>query len=72
MPAAANECQPEITKLADHIIEIRQGDLEKLESRVEELTKALEKIRSYNVDIAAGRINYRPHDHIQVVDEVLS
>ncbi len=37
-----------------------------------ELVKALEKVRSYNVDIAAGRINYRPHDHIQVIDEALA
>jgi hypothetical protein len=36
------------------------------------LVKALEKVRSYNVDIAAGRINYRPHDHIQVIDEALA
>lgn len=33
---------------------------------------ALQKLRSYNVDIAAGRINYRPHDHIQVIDEALA
>jgi hypothetical protein len=37
-----------------------------------ELRKALEKLRSYNVDIAAGRINYRPHDHILVIDKALS
>ncbi len=36
------------------------------------LVKALEKLRSYNVDIAAGRINYRPHDHIQVIDDALA
>ena len=36
------------------------------------LVKTLQKIRSYNVDIAAGRINYRPHDHIQVIDEALA
>lgn len=38
----------------------------------EAMVKALEKVRSYNVDIAAGRINYRPHDHIQVIDEALA
>lgn len=33
---------------------------------------ALEKVRSYNVDIHAGRINYRPWDHIQVIDLALT
>jgi hypothetical protein len=42
-----------------------------LKARIEELEEALEKVRSYNVDIAAGRINYRPHDHIQVIDMAL-
>lgn len=41
-------------------------------SREAVLVKALEKVRSYNVDIAAERINYRPHDHIQVIDEALA
>jgi hypothetical protein len=36
------------------------------------LVKALEKVRGYNVDIAAERINYRPHDHIQIIDEALA
>jgi hypothetical protein len=31
-----------------------------------DITAALRKLLSYNVDIAAGRINYRPFDHIQV------
>lgn len=35
-------------------------------------TQALVKLRSYNVDIREGRINYRPDDHIAVIDEVLS
>lgn len=34
--------------------------------------EALLLIRGYNVDIAAGRINYRPEDHIAVVDRALS
>jgi hypothetical protein len=38
----------------------------------EALREALLKVRSYNVDIAAGRINYRPKDHIQVIDAALS
>jgi hypothetical protein len=38
----------------------------------ETLRRALEKIRSYNVDIAAGRINYRPEDHIEVIDAALA
>lgn len=37
-----------------------------------ELVAALEKVRSYNVDIAAGRINYRPHDHIKVIDDAFA
>jgi hypothetical protein len=32
---------------------------------------ALLKLRSYNQDIATGRINYRPEDHIAVIDEAL-
>lgn len=36
------------------------------------LVKALQKVRSYNIDIADGRINYRPMDHVQVIDEALS
>lgn len=47
-------------------------ELEAAADHIDVLVKALEKIRSYNVDIAAGRINYRPHDHIQVVDEALN
>jgi hypothetical protein len=35
------------------------------------LREALEQLRSYNVDIAAGRINYRPQDHIDVIDRAL-
>lgn len=33
--------------------------------------KALQKLRSYNADIRDGRINYRPQDHIDVVDAAL-
>lgn len=36
------------------------------------LVKALQKVRAYNIDIADGRINYRPMDHVQVIDEALS
>jgi hypothetical protein len=36
------------------------------------LREALEKLRSYNVDIHMGRINYRPWDHIAVIDRALS
>jgi hypothetical protein len=41
------------------------------ERRVEELREALEKLELYNRDIAAGRINYRPKDHIAVAESVL-
>lgn len=32
---------------------------------------ALRKLRDYNRDIAAVRINYRPEDHIQVAEEAI-
>jgi hypothetical protein len=32
---------------------------------------ALEKLKSYNEDIRDGKINYRPEDHLQVINEVL-
>ena len=38
----------------------------------EVLEAALRKVRSYNVDIDAGRINYRPKDHIQIIDAALA
>jgi hypothetical protein len=34
--------------------------------------KALEKLRGYNVAIAANQINYRPEDHIAVIDAALA
>lgn len=37
-----------------------------------DLVGALEKVRSYNVDIHAGRINFRPLDHIAVIDRALA
>jgi hypothetical protein len=43
-----------------------------LRAKVDELTKALEKLHSYNVDIHTGRINYRPLDHIQVINAALA
>lgn len=43
----------------------------KLRAQVHSMKTALEKVRSYNVDIAAERINYRPHDHIEVIDRAL-
>lgn len=42
------------------------------DERIEKLETALRKVRSYNADIAAGRINYRPEDHIAVIDAALS
>lgn len=40
--------------------------------RNDELVRVLMKIKGYNVDTAAGHMNYRPHDHIQVIDDVLN
>lgn len=42
-----------------------------LDAKTQLLLDALLKVRSYNADIAAGRINYRPHDHLQVIDNAL-
>lgn len=39
---------------------------------IERLQKALLKVRSYNSDILAERMNYRPLDHIQVIDDAFS
>lgn len=36
------------------------------------LRRALLRIRSYNEDIHADKMNYRPLDHIQVIDEALA
>ena len=47
------------------------ADLTALITRIRELEEALDKLRSYSVDIEAGRINYRPLDHIAVADAAL-
>jgi len=52
--------------------EIVTEEMVKLKTRVAVLEAALRKVRSYNVGIAAGRINYRPEDHIAVIDAALS
>lgn len=44
----------------------------KLRAERQSLRNAIEKVRSYNVDIQRGRINYRPEDHIKVLDGALS
>lgn len=49
------------------------GDrLEELAGENRGLREALEKLKGYNEDIAAGRINYRPEDHISVAEAALS
>jgi hypothetical protein len=35
------------------------------------MREALEKLRAYNEDVLAGRINYRPEDHISVIETAL-
>jgi hypothetical protein len=47
------------------------AQLKEREARIERLEAALRKVREYNEDIAAGRINYRPEDHIEVIDSAL-
>ena len=42
------------------------------EATIERLTRAIEKVISYNEDIDAGRINYRPKDHIEVLRAALA
>jgi len=43
-----------------------------LKARIKELETALRTIRDYNADIIAGRINYRPYDHIRIIDIALN
>ncbi len=47
-------------------------DIKRLEAINSALLEALQKIRSYNQDILAGRINYRPDDHIAVIDAAIA
>jgi len=42
------------------------AEVAELREQLATAAKALEKLISYNEDIAAGRINYRPFDHIAV------
>jgi LmbE family N-acetylglucosaminyl deacetylase len=60
--------EPQFVNYADAMQETAHEQSQQIDA----LVKAMEKVRSYNVDIAAGRINYRPHDHIQVIDEALA
>lgn len=50
----------------------RREKLEAAEAARDLAIKALEKLKSYNVDIRDGRINYRPEDHIAVCDAALT
>jgi hypothetical protein len=50
----------------------RVRDLREAAAEIMRLREALLKVRSYNEDIDAGRINYRPRDHIQVIDAALN
>ena len=57
---------------------IKKNDL-KMNEKNKDLTRklqvaevALKKIRGYNVSIKNDKINYRPKDHIQVIDEALA
>lgn len=43
-----------------------------LRARLERMEGALHKLISYNEDIAAGLINYRPQDHIFVARQALA
>jgi len=45
--------------------------VEKMERENERLKKAIEKVISYNRDIQAERINYRPEDHIEILNAAL-
>lgn len=45
---------------------------QQLRQALKECVEALEKLRSYNEDIKAGRINYRAQDHIQVAEAAIT
>lgn len=42
------------------------------QTREVRLEAALKKLVSYNEDVAAGKINYRPEDHIEVANAAIS
>jgi len=43
-----------------------------LEKEIDRLRDAIRRVRSYNADIRDGKINYRPQDHIDVLDNALN
>lgn len=61
--------QPHVAHMVDRDDAKIYGDLF---AAAPDLYEALEKLRSYNEDIAAGRINYRPEDHMAVADAALA
>jgi len=55
----------------DEIVDARDKALIAANARIMALENALRQVRSYNEDIHNGRINYRPLDHIAVIDRAL-
>jgi len=56
----AYECVEDLCSMISRLQEENRG-----------LREALEKLTGYNRDIRDGKINYRPHDHIDVAEEAL-
>lgn len=76
-PAAARELREQTNEVAGHL-QFCEGllasaamCLDAMEVEMEQMRRGLEKLLSYNEDIAAGRINYRPQDHIAVARDAL-
>jgi hypothetical protein len=54
------------------LVSLAEKRLAEAVARIAVLEAALNKVRAYNVDIASERINYRPEDHIAVIDAALT
>ena len=71
MKSPSERSQPNSVK--DYVDKAAAWDaVAKKNEQITTLVKALQKVRNYNVDITGGLINYRPHDHIQIIDEALA
>lgn len=70
-PDIAEQAHDEIIWLRNSVIEQINEEVFKLREENAAMKAALEKVRSYNIDIIASRINYRPQDHIDVIDSAL-
>ena len=53
-------------------LEEAEAQLAEANAHADRLANSLQKIASYNKDVLAGKINYRPEDHIAVADAALA